>query len=967
MARYIRLKFGSSYTNDNPDNTDPIKLLRNTIREVCKAHLKWVFMNCEIKDHHFAKNYWVNGKAMPRTGQLAPDTPTDTPFQILKAFEYYREFKVEEPGEDKKLSEDMVFIVDLLQGGPKQSEMSWVRQIDLQNKRDSYAWRHLPTTDVGTFRLDDHVWLWNSLKALSTILEWKKKWKSDSKVRGEKAKESSPEDLRKKYEPDKVQREMTRRFTMEHDHSKQRMLAVTRSSRENRFVFHSRDTALFYKLTGSFIDDGARILSDVWRNTLEAQRDQEANQDMEWDNPLRYALAIVMAKSGYSINRLSSEDALTKALEALDRSMLRNGLFPGQIDEATHEESLFVNKYYRDFYFHVGFEVPYVLWECKTGDNLPRTNTGSSSLQTLLLAKPQRQLSVTIAELSSSPPNDGGTGLEGPATTLVPKEPPLMKGKIPFNNFIDSQNIVEISEEWLYDYPSFLDYEPHAESFTRESLQAIGSEVGEVVLKAITAFQQHSEGTKPEDEYKPTSDGTEKPWMRHFPTRVNLVQDVAKKKLHGKTASASTYTESGVFADYELWAILRAPRKADKAKKRFIWLPNASLDCALICFLAAHEAEKESISFFFDNHAHYFTLFSDEVVRAQNIWRTEFHTRFLQLMDPQTDSLDPDRFSILAPESVSILKDCKLNGRSLVHASTGFKFTGDFMDRFWTCHFIEFLPHKFPDYRFRSPLLEEVEPGAGTWRQRKVLELILFNRIIFEMNRSTKEIINLINEKLRAETDGLSASKLKSDRYFKISIVWEALGQILEVMDTDFGDIMTNITDWETRERDRQQEQPRWTKDDERKYRLVINKLTANSRRKLRELRNYQNTVKSLKTSIATTQERIRNELSLRGNENIRYFTYATVFFLPLGFAASVFSMQAAPPHDVLIGMVICAVVGLVVTILALVTIQGILKMLEDSIGRVRDFVMRKNQKIEKEVDEERSMTSRPPSLFPRK
>jgi hypothetical protein len=65
--------------------------------------------------------------------------------------------------------------------------------------------------------------------------------------------------------------------------------------------------------------------------------------------------------------------------------------------------------------------------------------------------------------------------------------------------------------------------------------------------------------------------------------------------------------------------------------------------------------------------------------------------------------------------------------------------------------------------------------------------------------------------------------------------------------------------------------------------------------------------------------------------------------------------------------MVIYAVVGLVVTILALVTIQGILKMLEDAIGRVRDFVMRKNQKIKKEVDEERSMKSRPPSLFPRK
>jgi hypothetical protein len=240
------------------------------------------------------------------------------------------------------------------------------------------------------------------------------------------------------------------------------------------------------------------------------------------------------------------------------------------------------------------------------------------------------------------------------------------------------------------------------------------------------------------------------------------------------------------------------------------------------------------------------------------------------------------------------------------------------------------------------------------------------------MNRSTKEILDLINEKLVVETDGLSASKLKSDRYFKISIEWEGLGQILEAMDRDFSDIMTNITDWETRERDRQQERPRWTKDDERKYRLVINKLLANSRRKLHELRNYQSTVKSLRISLTNTHERIRNELSLRGNENIRYFTYATIFFLPLRFAASVFSMQAAPPHKVLIGMVICAVVGLIVTIVALITIQSILKMLEGAIGWVKlqlknilglgRFLMRDHRKVEKEVDEEKPTRSRPGS-----
>jgi hypothetical protein len=239
----------------------------------------------------------------------------------------------------KSDEEDVKFVTELLGGETKKRAMDWVAHIDRDNKRDAYAWRHLPTTDIGTFRLDDHVWIWNALKALSIVLDWRQKTKTDPKMRRLEAKESMSENLRKKYDPEKVHREVTRRFTTENDHSKQKMLAVTRCSRENRFSFHSRDTALFYKLAGSFLNEGAGVSSDVWRNTLESQRDQEANQDMDWDNPLRYALAIVMAKSGYSINRLSSEDVLAKALEALDGSMLRNGLFPGKIDETTREES----------------------------------------------------------------------------------------------------------------------------------------------------------------------------------------------------------------------------------------------------------------------------------------------------------------------------------------------------------------------------------------------------------------------------------------------------------------------------------------------------------------------------------------------------------------------------------------------------------------------------------------------------
>jgi len=85
---------------------------------------------------------------MERTDGLPPDSPTDTPYQILKAFEYYKHFDQQEERD---------FIVTLLEGGSSKSAVAWLEKLDRDNKRNSYAWRHSPITDISTFRLDDHI------------------------------------------------------------------------------------------------------------------------------------------------------------------------------------------------------------------------------------------------------------------------------------------------------------------------------------------------------------------------------------------------------------------------------------------------------------------------------------------------------------------------------------------------------------------------------------------------------------------------------------------------------------------------------------------------------------------------------------------------------------------------------------------------------------------------------------------
>ena len=62
------------------------------------------------------------------------------------------------------------------------------------------------------------------------------------------------------------------------------MLAVARSSSENRFLLRARDTALFYETKVPFFHDSARL----WKATVDAQKFPAETQDSSWDSPRRY-------------------------------------------------------------------------------------------------------------------------------------------------------------------------------------------------------------------------------------------------------------------------------------------------------------------------------------------------------------------------------------------------------------------------------------------------------------------------------------------------------------------------------------------------------------------------------------------------------------------------------------------------------------------------------------------------------
>lgn len=109
-------------------------------------------------------------------------------------------------------------------------------------------------------------------------------------------------------------------------------------------------------------------------------------------------------------------------------------------------------------------------------------------------------------------------------------------------------------------------------------------------------------------------------------------------------------------------------------------------------------------------------------------------------------------------------------------------------------------------------------------------------------------------------------------------------------------------------------EKPRWTKKDEQRYRPTITRLTRSNRKNSRQIERVQANVQSLRTALLNTRDYIREELSLRGAEDTRYFTYVTVVFLPLGFATSIFSTSGTTQGLTSVWMAVAAVIALLLT-----------------------------------------------------
>jgi CorA-like Mg2+ transporter protein len=630
--------------------------------------------------------------------------------------------------------------------------------------------------------------------------------------------------------------------------------------------------------------------------------------------------------------------------------MLTNGLFPGQIaSDGETERSI----YHHDHLLHVSFEIPYLLYTAEPEQVAPR------GIQMSNKTKDEEAITNTV----------------------------LLNGTVPFSDQVDVKNIIDVKEEWLYNYPSFFDLPTNhadlsfisirrkmADKLLRKMASKNDKEediliraLGSWVLRHNPTFYYYLRLTSSFYPWPTSSPHTRSTSSSHIESTPDSYQpieatpvghkhvmiDTGKKKSRARRIADTSASGDRYLNLKDSWARLSIPRTPENAKKRILCCRNSPVDYFLMCYIVSPANERPSLRLFFGRHSKGATDFEDKVSRVFNTWETEFHCSFLQLERPghlanrgtgnkqdlhKTENEKSNNGGELMFDPL-IRRLPKLNGQLLQRASCSFRFYGDFFDRFWTCHYLDSYLGETPqsglnvylDKDSKDPNHLFKDAGPYVWQQRKVLEHLLFHLIMSEVNVSTRRIIRKIQEKLNGDTNGteeMSTSNFNTNVYFESLKTWEELHVILESLNEDLESICSNVKNWNSREQDRGTEKPRWTNNDEKKYRDAISRASIECQRDERGLLANKAAVLSLTKTLKyrgdeakNAYDRYMSERNFHQNDNIKYLSYSTVIFLPLGFAASIYSMQASPPTDVLQHMVVCSVVAFVVLLVIILTL----------------------------------------------
>lgn len=376
---------------------------------------------------------------------------------------------------------------------------------------------------------------------------------------------------------------------------------------------------------------------------------------------------------------------------------------------------------------------------------------------------------------------------------------------------------------------------------------------------------------------------------------------------------------------------LNLTRTAQNSKKRLLHFKLVSKPIAMRCYSLTEESERLNLKDFFVRHSRYAKHPVDNCSMIHNCWETEFHLSYYQLLrgppDPQCGIAASDTSSMPFPGDREM---------QVVRASASFRFNGDFFDRHWTCYML--------DSTHKNPISDPDLLAQRTYCQRKVLEQRYFADILTSLNGSVKEILHEVKKCLGVKSGSFSISLHTINAYLSWSARWQEFEPLVQMLDNDLASTQTTVNQWETRETERGKEKPRWTPNDERKYRASIMTIRREIKHQVNQLQRLRERTKAVHYLCSNRLDKAREDLRFRSEQNIAMFTYVTVVFLPLGFTASIFSMNGIPERSIAINMVIAATAALIVTIMALWNAKGLISIAEIVSKKFKDLTAAKKQ-----------------------
>ncbi|KAL9034934.1 MAG: hypothetical protein Q9180_005133 [Flavoplaca navasiana] len=211
--------------------------------------------------------------------------------------------------------------------------------------------------------------------------------------------------------------------------------------------------------------------------------------------------------------------------------------------------------------------------------------------------------------------------------------------------------------------------------------------------------------------------------------------------------------------------------------------------------------------------------------------------------------------------------------------------------------------------------------------QRKILEMAYTHRMLTEIARSCEEILGAFQKELNIpETrDPESESYELTHNYSRLySKTGKVLRDILKLLNLS----VRTAEDWEKRE-DSRDIRSRWSQKDETRFGPKLVYIARKCKVSIQQVRFQRDLLEEQQKLAEQRHGNLINYMSLQtartssqSAEDVRLFTYVTIFFVPLSFSSSLFSMGGAPERSTISAMIPTTMIALAITILALANMK---------------------------------------------